>query len=83
MANAIAPAPPIAAITRVIQRFWGRVELRSTWFMSQKPTVLHRDASVNCRRCDRFFILWASMSRRKLADHRFDRSSRAVQVTIR
>ena len=40
-ANVIAPAPPRTAIARVIQRFLGRVEFRSTWSMSKKPTVLH------------------------------------------
>jgi hypothetical protein len=39
-ANAIAPALLTAAIASVVQRFLGRVEFRSTWSMSKKPTVL-------------------------------------------
>jgi hypothetical protein len=39
-ANVIAPTPLTAAIASVVQRLLGRVEFRSTWSMSKKPTVL-------------------------------------------
>jgi len=47
-ASVIAPAPLIAAIASLVQRFLGRVELPSTWSMSKNLPCYSRDASVEC-----------------------------------